>query len=49
MAKTDIAVLLASGAALFIAIGDIIDGRNGPRRGGRCHQATRVSTTLVTC
>ena len=49
MENTDIAVLLALGAAFFIAIGDIIGGRTGPRRGGRCHQATRVSTTLVTC
>ena len=25
------------------------DGRIGPRRGGRCHQATRVSTSLGAC
>jgi len=25
------------------------DGRSGPRRGGRCHQATRVSTSLGAC
>jgi len=45
MARTDIVVLLALGETLRPGT-PVADW---PAARGRCHQATRVSTTLVAC